>query len=331
MNKIYGRIAGWGSYLPEKVLTNFDLEKMVDTTDEWIVQRSGIRERRIAADHETTVTMGVEASKQALDQAQLDAAELDMIILATTTPDYLTPPASSQIQDILGAGNAPAFVVVTGCTGFVYSLTIAQQFIETGAYKNILVVGSELLSRFTNWQDRSTCVLFGDGAGAAVVQATDEPCGMFGFDLGSDGSLGQSIILPSGGSARPPDAEALHDGSHYVQMNGREVYKFATRVVDGSCQRALEKANMTMDDVDWIVPHQANIRIIQAAARNMGVPLDRFIITIDKYANTSVSTIPIALTEGIADGRIRMGDVLLLVAFGAGLTWSTAVVQMGKA
>lgn len=328
MQRRYGQISGWGAYTPTKVLTNHDLMQMVDTSDEWIVQRSGIRERRIAAPDETTCTMSVAAARNALARADVAPQDLDLIIVATSTPDHHTPPVSSEIQHALGATNTAAFVVVTGCTGFVYALTVADQFIAGGVYRTILVIGAELLSRFVNWEDRNTCVLFGDASGAVVVQATDQRCGLLGFNLGSDGSQGQHIILPAGGSAQPFDGQALHEKSHLLQMNGREVYKFATRIIGPACQAALAQTDLTIDDIDWIIPHQANLRIIEAAAKQMKLPLARFIMNVEHYGNTSAASIPLALTEGLDRGQIQPTDKLLLVAFGAGLTWSAAVVQM---
>lgn len=326
MAKVYGRISGWGAYTPERIVTNHELARALDTSHEWIVQRSGIHERRIAAPHETTASMCVAAGQRALAQANLAPADLDLIIVATSTPDYHTPPVSSQVQHGLGAPNAAAFVLVTGCTGFVYALVTAYQFMATGAYQNILVIGAELLSRFVNWQDRSTCVLFGDAAGAVLLQATDQPCGLSGFVLGSDGSQGQHIIMPVGGSAQPFRPEV--DGKQYIEMDGREVFKFATRMVGRACRQALERAGLTLDEIAWIIPHQANLRIIDAAAREMGLPLERFIVNIERYANTSAASIPLALAENMDNGRIKPGDQLLLVSFGAGLTWGAAVVQI---
>lgn len=328
MPSIYGRVTGWGAYAPNHVVTNHDLERTLNTSDEWIVQRTGIRQRHIADASETTSTMAVNASWAALAQANLPADELDLVIVATSSPDYFTPPISSQVQAALGAHNVPAFTVVTGCTGFVYSLAVAYQFIATGAYKNILVVGVELLSRFIDWTDRASCVLFGDAAGAFVIQATDEPCGLLGYVLGSDGTNSEHIIMPSGGSARPFSAEVLAEGDFYIRMNGPEVFKFATRVIGPASQQALHHAGMTMDEIDWIVPHQANLRIIQAAARDMKLPIERFVVNIENYANTSAASIPLAMNEWLNDGRMRPTDRLLLVSFGAGMTWAAAVLQM---
>jgi len=331
MPQTYGQIAGWGAYVPENVLTNFDLEKIVETSNEWIIQRSGIHTRHIAGEHETTSTMAIEASQRALDKAQLTANDLDLIIIATSTPDYFTPPVSSQVQHGLGAEDVPAFVLTTGCTGFVYALSTAYQFISTGTYGNILVVGVEILSRFTDWQDRSTCVLFGDAAGAVIVQATPEPCGLEGFVLGSDGSQAEHIIMLAGGSAEPYSQETAAARRHFIKMNGQAVFKFATRVVGRACRQALENAGKTFDDVNWIIPHQANLRIIQAAAKEMGLSLERFIINIDRYANTSAATIPLALAEGLDNGAIQPTDRLILVSFGAGLTWGAVVLQLSPA
>ncbi len=328
MRLLNGRITGWGAYAPERVITNHDLEKTLDTSDAWIVQRSGIRERRIIVDGETTATLAVKASQQALQRAGLQGNDLDLIIVASSTPDYLTPPISSQVQHALGATAVPAFVVVTGCTGFVYSLATAYQFISTGAYKTILVIGAEVLSRHTNWEDRSTAVLFGDGAGAVVIQATEEECGLKGFSLGSDGSQMEHIIVRAGGTAEPFSNGSLKNGHQYIEMNGREVFKFASKVVGRASLEAVAQAGLTLDDVDWFIPHQANLRIIQAASRDMGIPLDRFVINIEKYGNTSAASIPLALTEYLADGRIKLDDTLLFVSFGAGLTWGAVVLQM---
>lgn len=328
MKKMYGQITGWGAYVPERVLTNFDLEEMVDTSNEWIVQRSGIHERHIAAPEETTSTMSVKAAEKALNRAELLATDLDLIIVANSSPDYFTPPVSSQVQHALGATNVPAFVVETGCTGFVYALSTAFQFIAAGSYRKIMVIGVEILSRFTNWEDRTTCVLFGDAAGAVIVEATDKPCGLHGFVLGSDGSQAEHIMMRAGGTVEPFSEEVLASKRHLISMNGRQVFKFATRVVGRACFEALEKAGLTLDDVDWIIPHQANLRIIQAAARDMDLPMSRFIVNIDRYGNTSAASIPLALAENLESGRIQPGDTGIFVSFGAGLTWGAMVLQL---
>ncbi len=328
MQKRYGRIIGWGAYVPEKIMTNHDLEKMVDTSHEWIVQRTGIHQRHIAAPNETNATMSVEAARQALHKANLAAADLDLIIVATTTGDHLTPAVSSQIQHMLGATDVPAFVLSNGCTGFLYALTTAQQFISSGVYQNILVIGAELLSRYVDWTDRNTCVLFGDAAGAFVLQATEEACGVLGFDLGSDGSGSQHIIAHAAGSAEPINATTFNEGRHFIRMNGREVFKFATRILGTTSQRTLAQAELSLNDIDCIVPHQANLRIIQAAARSMNLPMERFLVKVHKYANTSAASIPVAICDGLASGEIKLDDRLLLVSFGSGLTWASAVLQM---
>lgn len=328
MQKRYGRIIGWGAYVPEKVLTNHDLAKMVDTSHEWIVQRTGIHQRHIAAPGETNATMSVAAARRALKKANLSATDLDLIIVATTTGDHITPAVSSQVQHMLGATNVPAFVLANGCTGFLYALTTAQQFISGGVYNNILIIGSELLSRFVDWKDRNTCVLFGDAAGAFVMQASSEPCGVTGFDMGSDGSGSQHIIAHAMGSAEPVAASTFTEGRQYIRMNGREVFKFATRILGSTSQRSLAQAGLNLEDIDAIVPHQANLRIIQAAARGMNLPIERFLVKVHKYANTSAASIPVAICDALDAGEINEDDRLLLVSFGSGLTWASAVLQM---
>lgn len=328
MEKRYGQITGWGAYTPPHILTNADLEKMVDTSHEWIVRRTGIHQRHIVGPEDTAATMSVAAAQAALDKAHLHATDLDLIILATTFQDHVTPPTSSLVQHMLGAHNVPAFVLTTGCTGFVYALTVAQQFIATGAYRTILIIGTEVISRALDWTDRSTCVLFGDAAAAMIMEACEEPCGLFGFDLGSDGGGYDKIIIPAGGAAEPVGADTFAAGRHYLQMNGAEVFKFATRMLGQSSYRSLARAGMTLDEIDWIVPHQANLRIIQAAARDMDLPLSRFITVVDRYGNTSAASIPLAICDAIAEGQIQPDDKLLLVSFGAGLTWASGVLQM---
>jgi len=324
----YGRIVGWGKCAPHKVLTNFDLEKMVDTSDEWIVTRTGIRERHIAGEGETTASLSVTAARQALERAGLQPADLDLILVATSSPDYLLPPVSSIIQDRLGA-KCGAFMVTAGCTGFVYALATAQQFIASGAYRHVLVVGAEVISPAVDWTDRNTCVLFGDGAGAVVLKASEEPTGVLSFVLGSDGSGAEHLWMPAGGMARPPTHETVDRREHTIQMNGREVFKFATRVLASAAVEAVEKAGLTMDEIDLLIPHQANARIIELAARQLGLPMEKVFVNIDRYGNTSAASIPIALVEAIEQGYVKENSTVVMVGFGAGLTWAAAVVKMG--
>jgi 3-oxoacyl-[acyl-carrier-protein] synthase-3 len=325
----YSRITGWGKYAPEKVLTNQDLEKMVDTSDEWIITRTGIRERRIAAPEETTATMSVEAARAALAKAQLRPTDLDLIIVATSSPDYFLPPVSSVIQDMLGAKGVGAFTLTAGCTGFVYALATAHQFIANGAYENVLVIGAELISRFVDWEDRGTCVLFGDGAGAVVLTASEMPGGVLSFVLGSDGSLGDALIVPSVGSKEPISQKVLDERTHYIRMDGRRVFKFATRIMSKAAIEAVKASGLSLSDIDLFIPHQANLRIIELARRHLGLPEDKVFINVDRYGNTSAASIPIALCEAIEEGWVNEGDNLVMVGFGGGLTWAATVVHMG--
>jgi 3-oxoacyl-[acyl-carrier-protein] synthase-3 len=326
--KRYGNIIGWGKYVPPRVITNADLEKSIDTSDEWILTRTGIRERHIAEAGETTSSMSVAAAKQAFEKAGVLASEIDLIIIASSSPDYLTPPVSSQVQHALGANKAAAFTLVTGCTGFIYALSTAQQFIASGTYDTILVIGAELLSRFVDWTDRSTCVLFGDGAGAVVLKATDTPSGVLACILGSDGSGADHLILPAGGSAHPPSNETLEKKMHSIRMNGPEVFKFATRVLGEALRQVIHQAGLKTEDIDLFIPHQANIRIIESAAKSAGLPPEKIFVNIHKYGNTSAASIPMALAEAMDEGRAKMSSTLAFVAFGAGLTWASAVVKI---
>ncbi len=323
----YGRIVGWGKHAPARVLTNADLASMVDTSDEWIVTRTGIRQRHIAGAGETTATMSAAASRAALAQAGLLPTDLDLIILATTSPDSLLPAASSLVQEMLGA-KCGAFQLQAGCTGFVYGLATAQAFISTGLHKNVLVIGAETISRNVDWKDRETCVLFGDGAGAVIVQACDEPTGVLSFVLGSDGSGAPHLHIKMGaGEVMTP--ETIQRGDHFVRMNGREVFKFATRVMGQAATEAVLQAGMSLADIDLLIPHQANLRIIELAARHLNLPMDKVFVNIQDYGNTSAASIPIALVEAIEQGRCHEGDNLCLVGFGAGLTWAAAVIRWG--
>ncbi len=330
MGQLYGNIVGWGMYVPPGTITNADLEEMIDTTDEWIIERTGIRERHVVGQDEQTSQMAVAAARQALKKAEIRPQELDLIIVATSSPDYLTPPISSQVQDGLGAKKIGAFTLVTGCTGFLYALATAQQFIAAGSYQRILVIGVELISRWVDYSDRTTCILFGDGAGAVILEATDKPAGVISFVLGSDGSQAEHLILPGGGSKHPPSYEMLDQRQHYLRMNGREVFKFATRVLGTAVYEAIHKAGLTPDDIDLFVPHQANLRIIESAARQIGLPAEKVYVNIDKYGNTSAASIPIALCEALESGRAKPGDTLACVAFGAGLTWASTVVKLAE-
>jgi len=329
-NMHYGKITGWGKYVPEKVMSNEDFAAFIDTSDEWIVQRTGIRRRHVAAETDQCSTMATEAGKRALSLAGLAPTDLDLIIVATSSPDYLTPPVSSQVQAQLGAHNVGAFTMSVACPGFVYALITAHQFIAAGSMRNILVIGVELITRMLDWEDRNTAVLFGDGAGAVVLQASDEVCGVRSFVMGSDGEGYQHIIHPSGGTACPPTTETLANREGYIKMNGREVFKFASRKMPEAVAAAVHKAGMTLDDLDLLIPHQANARIIEAAAHMAKLPSEKVFMNVHEYGNTSAASIPIAFCEPIEAGRIHRGDKLCMVAFGAGLTWASAVVQMGS-
>jgi 3-oxoacyl-[acyl-carrier-protein] synthase-3 len=323
-------IVGWGKYVPAKVVTNDDLARSVETSDEWIVSRTGIRERRIAASpKETTATMSIAAAKAALEIAGITSDEIDLVIVATVTPDYSFPATACLVQDALGAENAGAFDLSAGCSGFVYGLAMGAQAIACGAQNCVLVIGAETLSRIVNWHERETCVLFGDGAGAIVLRGSDEPGGVLSTLVRSDGSGGELLIVPAGGCRQPATLDTVAMGLHYVRMNGKEVFRFATRVMDKAARQVVADAGLTMDDIDLYIPHQANLRIIQASARSLGVPMDKFFINLDKYGNTSSASIPVALCEAAAAGRIKAGDHVAMVGFGAGLTWAAAVVQWG--
>ncbi|HYM52957.1 MAG TPA: beta-ketoacyl-ACP synthase III [Candidatus Dormibacteraeota bacterium] len=320
-------ITGWGMYAPSRVLTNDDLAKMVDTSNEWIVSRTGIRERRIAADDETTTTLSVHAARDALAVAGLDPAELDLVIVGTCSPDYPLPATAVLVATELGAHRAAGFDLQAACSGFLFALATGTGFVRGGMYRNVLVIGVEVLSRFLNWRDRNTCVLFGDGAGAVILSASEQPGGMLGFDLFSDGTGCEGIIVPAGGSARPASAETVAANQHTIQMLGREVYKYATRQLADSAIAALRAADMTVDQVDQFVFHQANLRIIEHVQKQLSIPEEKTFINIEKYGNTSAASVPMALAEAVAAGRIKQGDRILMVAFGAGYTAGAAVME----
>ncbi|MEJ9253429.1 beta-ketoacyl-ACP synthase III [Bacillus wiedmannii] len=306
-------ILGIGRYVPEKVVTNHDLEKIVDTSNEWIRTRTGIAERRIADDTIDTSYMAVEASKKALEDAGISGEDIDLILVATVTPDRAFPAVACVIQEAIGAKHAAAMDLSAACAGFMYGMITAQQFIQTGTYKNVLVVGSDKLSKIVDWNDRNTAVLFGDGAGAIVMGAVSEGRGVLSFELGADGSGGKHLYQ-----------------DEYVMMNGREVFKFAVRQLGDSCLRVLEKAGLTKEDVDFLVPHQANIRIMESARERLNLPQEKMSMTIEKFGNTSASSIPIAMVEELQNGRIQDGDLIILVGFGGGLTWGAVALRWGK-
>jgi 3-oxoacyl-[acyl-carrier-protein] synthase-3 len=313
--------------VPDRVLTNAELTQMVETSDEWIRQRTGIVERHIAGDEETTSTLSVQAARAALEVADLDPAHLDLIIVATVTPDYAFPSTACLVQDALGAADAAAFDLSAGCSGFVYGVSVAADMIGAGSYKHALVIGAETLSRITDWTDRNTCVLFGDGAGAVVLQGYEAPGGVLSSVLGADGSGGEVLIQPGGGSAHPATSETVTTRLHYVQMQGRQVFRFATRIMPEASRQVLERAALDVQDVALFLPHQANDRILQVAARGLGVAEDRMFSNLARYGNTSSASVPIALCEAIEQGKIKHNDLIVCVGFGAGLTWAATAIR----
>jgi 3-oxoacyl-[acyl-carrier-protein] synthase-3 len=323
----FAHITGWGMAVPEKVLTNEELSKMVDTNDEWIVSRTGIHERRIASEDQSTAVLATEAAIEALSMANLKPANLDLIIVSTSSPEHIFPATACLVQDNIGAAKAGAFDLSAACTGFIYALNMATQSIRSGSINNALVIGAETLSRMVNYKDRGTCILFGDGAGAFVLQARDEPGGLLSAVMRSDGSGADSLTLPAGGSKLPASEETVAKKLHYIQMNGRDVFRFATRVMAQATLESLEKAQLKIDDIQLIIPHQANRRIIEAAARGLNIPMERVVVNVEKYGNTSTASIPIATCEAAKDGRLQPGDKIVFVGFGAGLTWGAAVTQ----
>jgi len=323
-------IVGWGYYLPDRRLTNEELEARLDTSDEWIQERTGIRERRVASDEESTASMAIEAARRALEVARLDPLRLDMIIVATLSPEYLFPATACLVQDAIGASRAAAFDVSAGCTGFIYALTLAHQAIQSGSIRSALVIGAETISRFLNWEDRSTCVLFGDGAGAVVLAAEDVPGGILSTTLGADGSGAHLLHIPAGGAKLPASADTVANGGHYVHMLGREVYRFAVRALPRSVREVVAKAGLTVDDISLLIPHQANSRITQTAAQSLGLPSERVVDSIEWCGNTSAASIPIALCQVLEEQRLQEGDLLVLSGFGAGLTWGAVCLRWGR-
>lgn len=321
------KIIGTGSYAPEKVLTNLDLEKIVDTSDEWITERTGIKERRIADGKQAASDLAFEASKACLIRAGLKARDIELIIVATVTGDMPFPATACILQDRLGAKRAAAFDINAACSGFIYGLAVANSFIKSGVFKRILVIGAEVLSKLTDWEDRATCVLFGDGAGAAILEATKEERGILSTKIYSDGTMWDLLHTPGGGSRYPASRETLRKRLHFIKMKGNETFKVAVRTLESLVLETLRENNLTPSQLSLLIPHQANLRIIQATAKRLDLPMERVAVNIDRYGNTSAASIPIALDESLRAGRIREGDYVLLEAFGGGLTWASALIK----
>lgn len=322
----YAHIVGWGKYVPTKLLTNDELAKSVDTSDGWIRERTGIAERHIAT-KETTASMALYAAQDALEVADINPEEIDLVIVATATPEYPFPATACLVQDQLGAENAGAFDLEAGCSGFVYGLAVASGLIRSGAAETILVVGSETLSRVVDWKDRATCVLFGDGAGAVVLRGSAQRGGVLATVLGSDGSGGDLLEVPAGGSKNPASIDTVTSNMHTIKMNGREVYRFATKVMADAAKQVIERAKLPMEEVDLLIPHQANLRIIDYAAKALKLPPEKVFVNLERYGNTSAASIPIALTEAIDAKRVNPGDHIVFVGFGAGLTWAACALE----
>ena len=320
-------IIGIGSYVPARAVTNKDMEAIVETSDEWISERTGIKCRHFVADDEHTSDIATRAAERALKDANLTADDIDLIVVATATPDMLFPSTACLVQHNLNANKAAAYDLSAGCSGFMYSIATASQFIKTGLYKYVLVIGAETLSRLMDFTDRNTCVLFGDGAGAVVLGEVPEGYGILGVHLGSDGGGGPLLSLPAGGTRIPATEESVKNRLHYIHMEGNEVFKFAVKIMGEAAFKALEQAGMQATDVDWLIPHQANIRIIQSAAKRLKMPMEKVVVNVDRYGNTSSASIPIALEEAIHDGRIKSGQTVVMVGFGAGLTWASTVIR----
>ncbi len=319
-------ITGIGSNVPDRVMTNAELSKMVDTSDEWIVVRTGIRERRIAREDEALSDMALPAAREALAAAGVRGEELDLVIVATVTPDMAFPATAAIIADQLGSSEAAAYDLSAGCTGFMYAVAQAYGMLAGGVCRRALVVGGDVLSKIVDWSDRATCIVFGDGAGAVVMERVEQG-GFLGFELGADGSGGMQLYLPAGGSRAQTTAETVAAHGHFVHMNGREVFKFATRVLVSSAEKLLDQLGLTVDDIDLYVPHQANIRIIKHAVERLGIPEEKVVVNVDRYGNTSSGSIPLALADAVRDRRVNKGDIVLMTGMGAGLTWGSGVME----
>jgi len=320
-------ITGIGSYLPSKVLTNYDLEKMVDTSNDWIIQRTGIKERRIVENGVTTSDLATQASLRAMEDAGVSPKDLDMIITSTITPDHIFPSTSCYIQQKIGATRACAFDILAACAGFIYAMSIGQSFINSGAMKTVLVVGAECLSKITDYTDRATCVLFGDGAGAVIIQRNPVKHEILSSSLAADGSEADVLIMPGGGARNPASLESIQQRMHYIQFKGKEVFKLAVNNITNLILETTKENGFTLEDIDLIIPHQSNLRIIEATMEKLGLPMEKAFVNIDKYGNTSSASVPIAIDEARKDGRLRKGDIVMLVAFGGGLTWGSSLIR----
>ena len=320
-------ITGIGSYLPNKVLTNYDLEKMVDTSNDWIIQRTGIKERRIVENGVTTSDIATQASLRAMEDAGVSPKDLDMIITSTITPDHIFPSTSCYIQQKIGATRACAFDILAACAGFIYAMSIGQSFINSGAMKTVLVVGAECLWKITDYTDRATCVLFGDGAGAVIIQRNPVKHEILSSSLAADGSEADVLIMPGGGARNPASLESIQQRLHYIQFKGKEVFKLAINNITNLILETTKENGLTLDDIDLIIPHQSNLRIIEATMEKLGLPMEKAFVNIDKYGNTSSASVPIAIDEARKDGRLRKGNIVMLVAFGGGLTWGSSLIR----
>jgi 3-oxoacyl-[acyl-carrier-protein] synthase III len=320
-------VSGWGAYAPSQVLTNADLARMVDTNDEWIVSRTGISERRIAGPDESTASMAAVAGLRAIATAGLSPDDIDLILVGTLTPDYVMPSTAALVKDAIGNKRAAAMDLYAACSGFVFGYATANAYISSGMARHVLVIGAETLSRYTDFSDRATCILFGDGAGAAVLSASDEPGGTLGVEMTTDPSGAYLIWLPGGGAARPATGESLASGEHYMKMKGSETFKMAVRTLGSTATAAISKAGLNLSDIDLVVPHQANNRIIEALAKSLDFPMEKVFVNVQRYGNTSAASVPLALSEAVAAGRVKPGDRLLLVAFGSGLTSGAVALQ----
>ncbi|MBE7445882.1 MAG: ketoacyl-ACP synthase III [Planctomycetia bacterium] len=320
-------ITGIGSYLPSKVLTNYDLEKMVDTSDEWIIQRTGIRERRIVENGQITSDLATQASLRAMEDAGVPPEDIDMIITSTITPDHFFPSTSCYVQQKIGAYRASAFDILAACAGFIYALSVGESFVNSGAMKTVLVVGAECLSKITDYTDRSTCILFGDGAGAVVIQKSQTKHEILSTSLAADGSQADVLIMPGGGAKNPASLESIQQRLHYIRFKGKEVFKLAINNITNLIIDTVNKNGLDLEDIDLIIPHQSNLRIIEATMEKLGLPMEKAVVSIDKYGNTSSASIPIAIDEARRDGRLSKGNVVMLVAFGGGLTWGSSIIR----